>query len=197
MGKGLDTRNMIIRKSAVIFNQQGYTGASMSDIMKATGLEKGGIYRHFKNKDELAVEAFDYAVDVLRKTFRSAAFGKKTAEEKLISVLSVYSNIAEEPPLSGGCPLLNTSVDTDDTHEVLNGKAREAMNEWLKFLELILEEGIQSGEFRPDIDIKEVSIFLTSAFEGSIMLGKLYDKSLYVQKYLNQLHQYVKYCIKL
>lgn len=196
MSKGTETRKMILRKSAVIFNQQGFTGSSMSDIMKATGLEKGGIYRHFKNKDELALEAFEYAIGVLRDRYRVAIAGKKSAEDKLISVLSVYSNIDKEPPLEGGCPLLNTAIDTDDTHPLLQKRAQEAMNEWLRFLKFILKEGIVSGEFRPNLNVEEAAIFLTSAFEGNIMMGKLFNNNVYVQKYINQLKQYIEICIK-
>src|SRR5580698_5832069 len=61
MRKGEHTRQEIIRKAAPIFNQRGYDGAALSDLMKATGLEKGGIYRHFASKEQLAAEAFDYA----------------------------------------------------------------------------------------------------------------------------------------
>ena len=61
MRKGEQTRREIIRKAASIFNQKGYEGAALSDLMQATGLEKGGIYRHFDSKQQLAGEAFDYA----------------------------------------------------------------------------------------------------------------------------------------
>ena len=61
MRKGEQTRQEIIRKAAPIFNQKGYDGAALSDLMRATGLEKGGIYRHFGSKQELAGHAFDYA----------------------------------------------------------------------------------------------------------------------------------------
>src|SRR5260221_531647 len=61
MRKGEQTRQEIIRKAAPIFNQRGYDGAALSDLMRATGLEKGGIYRHFESKEQLAAEAFDYA----------------------------------------------------------------------------------------------------------------------------------------
>jgi AcrR family transcriptional regulator len=40
MRKGEHTRQEIIRKAAPIFNQRGYDGAALSDLMKATGLEK-------------------------------------------------------------------------------------------------------------------------------------------------------------
>jgi AcrR family transcriptional regulator len=59
--KGEQTRQEIIRRAAPIFNQRGYDGAALSDLMRATGLEKGGIYRHFGSKQELAGDAFDYA----------------------------------------------------------------------------------------------------------------------------------------
>ncbi len=61
MRKGEQTRHEIIRKAAPIFNQRGYEGAALSELMEATGLEKGGIYRHFESKEQLAGEAFDYA----------------------------------------------------------------------------------------------------------------------------------------
>ena len=50
-----------MRKAAPLFNQKGYAGTSLSDLMDATGLQKGGIYRHFSGKEELATEAFDYS----------------------------------------------------------------------------------------------------------------------------------------
>jgi TetR/AcrR family transcriptional regulator, transcriptional repressor for nem operon len=58
---GDETRQEIIRKAAPIFNRKGYSRAALSDLMRATGLEKGGIYRHFESKQELAVDAFAHA----------------------------------------------------------------------------------------------------------------------------------------
>src|SRR5271163_4342886 len=62
MNKGEMTRQRIIEEAAPIFNQRGFAGCSMQDLMEATGLEKGGIYRHFGSKEELAVAAFRYAM---------------------------------------------------------------------------------------------------------------------------------------
>ena len=40
---------------------------------------------------------------------------------------------------------------------------------------------------RPDLDVREVSVYLTSAFEGSVMMGKLYNDNDYVRLYYQQL----------
>ena len=60
MTKGEQTRRKIVEAAAPIFNKHGYDGSSLHDLMEATGLKKGGIYRHFASKEELAAEAFDY-----------------------------------------------------------------------------------------------------------------------------------------
>jgi TetR/AcrR family transcriptional regulator, transcriptional repressor for nem operon len=59
--KGEETRHRIVAEAAAMFNKNGFEGSSLSELMKATGLEKGGIYRHFSSKEELAAEAFEYA----------------------------------------------------------------------------------------------------------------------------------------
>ena len=58
MSKGEQTKELILSQAAVVFNRQGYFGARLDDIMRATGLEKGGIYNHFASKDDLALQAF-------------------------------------------------------------------------------------------------------------------------------------------
>jgi len=68
MRKSERTRQEIIRKAAPIFNQRNYEGSALSDLMEATGLEKGGIYRHLDSKQQLAAEAFDYAWNLVLNT---------------------------------------------------------------------------------------------------------------------------------
>jgi len=116
MRKGEQTRQEIIRKAAPIFNQRGYDGAALSDLMKATGLEKGGIYRHFSSKQALAAEAFDYAW--------GEAFGSRIQDLDTISntvdrLKQLLANFVERRgTIPGGCPLLNTAIDTDDGNSV-------------------------------------------------------------------------------
>jgi TetR/AcrR family transcriptional regulator, transcriptional repressor for nem operon len=46
MSKGEETRHRIVTEAAMLFNRRGFEGGSLSELMKPTGLEKGGIYRH-------------------------------------------------------------------------------------------------------------------------------------------------------
>src|SRR5438105_12024086 len=130
MSKGELTRELILRRTAPLFNQQGYFGASLADVMQATGLEKGGIYNHFGSKEQLALEAFDYAVAEVEQRFWHAIDAADHAVDKLLAVVTVFSAFAAEPPIPGGCPVMNTAVEADDAQPALRERARQAFDRW-------------------------------------------------------------------
>jgi AcrR family transcriptional regulator len=173
--QGERTRRRIVEKAAPIFNTKGYFGTSMSDLVRETGLEKGGIYGHFAGKEELAVASFEYAAGVMRERFASELAGKEGALEKLFAVIDVLSGMVEDPPVEGGCPILNTAVESDDTNPVLKQKAKEAMDGWLRLVGSITKAGVRSGELAPEIDPRETASVVMGALEGALMLTKLCD----------------------
>src|SRR5437667_8180880 len=127
MSKGEQTRERILARSAQLFNRQGYFGASLADIVRETGLEKGGIYNHFSSKEQLALESFDYAYGLVQQRVRQALAGKLNAIERLLAIVSVFQGIVEDPPVVGRCPILNTAIEADDAHEALRDRDRAAM----------------------------------------------------------------------
>ncbi|GEC90420.1 TetR/AcrR family transcriptional regulator [Brevibacillus brevis] len=173
MRKGEKTKLHIIQKSAELFNQNGYTGTSMQDIMNATGLTKGALYRGFTSKDEIAIEAFKYAGEVLQEHFAAALEKQDTATAKLVAMAKVYSDAVNNPPLQGGCPLLNTAVESDHSFPVLRDYAVAAYQETISFMQGLLEDGIAQGEFRSEMDAEAVASVIFSSIEGAIMASRL------------------------
>lgn len=172
MRKGERTRQEIIRKAAPIFNQKGYEGAALSDLMAATGLEKGGIYRHFDSKQQLAAEAFDFAWNLaLDSRFDGTPTISNTVDRLEQIVRNFWDRRAGLVP--GGCPLLNTAIDSDDGNPQLREKARRALGAWLDRLESIIEEGKRRREIRGDIDSAELATLIVSTLEGSLMVSRL------------------------
>lgn len=171
MGKGEETRQEIIRKAAPIFNQRGYDGAALSDLMKATGLEKGGIYRHFESKEQLAAEAFDYA---WREVREARAHDLEHIPNSVDRLKRLVENFVERRgTIPGGCPLLNTAVDTDDGNSVLRERARKALSEWRNYIVSIVQAGIKAREIRSGTDARKVATLIISSLEGAIMLCRL------------------------
>ncbi len=171
MRKGEQTRQEIIRKVAPIFNQRGYAGAALSDLMQATGLEKGGIYRHFDSKQQLAAEAFDYA---WRETLGARIRDLDAIPNAVDRLKQLVANFVERRGvIPGGCPLLNTAIDTDDGNVVLRERARQALSSWRSYLISVIRAGIKAREIRPKIDAKKVATLSISSLEGAIMLSRL------------------------
>src|SRR5713101_6921026 len=173
MRKGEQTRREIIRKAAPIFNQRGYDGAALSDLMRATGLEKGGIYRHFDSKQQLAGEAFDYAWKLAIDTRFEGTLGIPNTVDRLkLFVRNFRDRRAGLVP--GGCPLLNTAIDSDDGHPQLRRKARRALDYWLDRLQLIAEEGKRQGEIRRSVNSFELATLIVGTLEGSLLVSRLH-----------------------
>ncbi len=182
MSKGEQTRAMILARVAPLFNQQGYFGASLSAIMQETGLEKGGIYNHFKSKEQLALEAFDYAYAILDQRIRAALAGKKHALERLSAMLSYFQSWIDDPPIAGGCPILNTAIEADDAHPALRERARQAMDELCGTIQHILSKGIERGEIRSDVDADAWASVMIAMLEGAIMMSRLYQDSVHMRR---------------
>ena len=178
--KGANTRQMIVERSAELFNVHGYDGTSLSDIMKVTQLKKGGIYNHFQNKDEIALASFDFAFALVLQRFRERLDKDKTSLDKLYSIIDVFESFHHNPVIRGGCPVANTAVDATGNHPELKQKATEAVKRLHKYVQIKVEEGKESGEFKEEVDPNEVATLLLSTLEGALMMAKVLGSDEYV-----------------
>jgi TetR/AcrR family transcriptional repressor of nem operon len=190
MRKGEQTRQEIIRKAAPIFNQKGYDGAALSDLMQATGLEKGGIYRHFGSKQELAGHAFDYAWNLAMDTRFEATEQIPNTVDRLKQIVRNFRD-RRAGLVPGGCPLLNTAIDCDDGNPKLRAKARQALGSWLDRLQSIAEEQ-RRGEVRSDVDSEKLATLVASTLEGSHMVSRLQRKAEPLDLACRHLEQYLE-----
>lgn len=193
MRKGEETRQTIIAKAAPLFNQQGYAGASMADIMAATGLHKGGLYNHFASKDELAVAAFAHNWQQMRALLTQAlALAGDSPVAQLLAVVKMHGNLAQGGLPVGGCPLLNTAVDSDDGNPLLREQVRAAIGDWQQIIQQMVETGQQQGELRSDLIAATVSTTIIGALEGALMLSMLFKDATYHQQMVEHLEVYIQ-----
>src|SRR5580698_10927810 len=152
--KGERSRQKIVETAAVLFNQKGFAGCSMGDIVAASGLEKGTLYGHFSTKEELALLAFDYAwKDTSDKRLRHVDTVSNAVDKLKLHI----DNYVNTPSFPGGCPLLNFAVDADDGNLALRTRVRKALKDWEDFLAKIVEDGQSAGEIKPEIDSHSVA----------------------------------------
>jgi len=171
MSKGEATRQRIVEAAAPLFNQHGFAGCSMQHVMEATGLEKGGLYRHFASKEELAAESFSYSLGLAMQSRNAGVEKVKGTVAKLHYLVDRF--VSTPGPVAGGCPLLNTAIDSDDGNATLRGLARNGIKSWKSRLELIAEEGKRTGQIRSEVEASVVANTIVAMLEGALMVSRI------------------------
>jgi TetR/AcrR family transcriptional repressor of nem operon len=170
--KGERTRQDIVRNAAPLFNTKGYEGTSLSDLMAATGLQKGGIYRHFASKEELAAEAFDYSWG---KAVNGRLDGVADVSNSVDRVKKMIANFVERRSglVEGGCPLLNTAIEADNGNALLRSRARKALRTWSERIAELVKEGKRKREIDGRTDPRKVSQLIIGSLEGALMISRI------------------------
>ena len=192
MSKAERTREFIIQRTAPIFNKKGYAGTSLSDMTDATGLTKGSIYGNFADKDEVALAAFAFNTSTVSAILRNEIAKRASYRDKLMVYVEVYGNMGQVPYLEGGCPILNTITEADDTHPQLKARAVEALMGWKDRLTALVDEGVKAGEFKANTDPEEVAVTMISLLEGIVLFVKATGKASYRKHIVNSLTRLIK-----
>jgi TetR/AcrR family transcriptional repressor of nem operon len=189
--KGEQTRREIVRKSAPLFNQKGYEGTSLSDLMEATGLQKGGIYRHFSGKEELATEAFDYSWG---KAVSGRLEGVAEVPDRVNRLKKMIENFVQLRAglVPGGCPLMNTAVEADDGNAALRARAKKALQNWTVRLSKIATEGIEKQQIDRCIDPLKLSQLIIGSLEGALLISRLQNSDEPLRAIKQHLSEYLE-----
>lgn len=182
------TRQFIIEQAAPIFNRKGFAGTSMSDILEATGLAKGGLYGNFDSKEEIARAAFKYSFEKSYNEIVKAVVKKHSPVEKLIALCDYHKDYTKKSPIEGGCPILNYSIEVDDTMPRLKKDVKLAVEKMLDDLYRIIEKGKRLGEIRKDVNSERYAAVIYGLIEGGIFMAQALDDS----RKLNQSLEYLK-----
>ena len=191
MTKSEQTRELIVSKSLPIFNTKGYHAASLSDITKATGITKGAIYGNFKNKDEVATAAFQKGSNIVLEQITAAVSSQTTAPLKLKAIVDYYADYVINPPIKGGCPILNTSVEADDNHPLLRAKVIHSISKIKAGIGKMIYRGIREGQIKSDIAVEQFSVFFYACIEGAIVMARAEGSGHSYEFIKKQLHQMI------
>jgi TetR/AcrR family transcriptional regulator, transcriptional repressor for nem operon len=189
--KSSRTRQFIIERSAVLFNKKGISGTSISDIIEVTGLTKGSIYGNFKDKDEVAIAAFEYNVSNMLDKLYEGLNASHTSIDKLLQYPKHFRQECHRLFEDGGCAILNTAIEADDAHPELKSLVAHTIRKWESNLVKIISEGIEKEDIRSEIDPEKYATLFIGSFEGGVMLSKVTGDMKYLFNALEHLESIV------
>lgn len=172
MKKSEKTRQFIIEQTAPIFNTKGVAATVVADVMQATNMARGGLYVHFKDLQELSQCAAEWNLKQFVEKTSAEAARFVTAKDKFFGMLDYLSDPLN-PPIQGGCPMMNFGMEADDTSPVI----REMVNETICTVQQgmidILKQGVDNGEFLKDWNYKEFALKAYAIVEGGILVSRV------------------------
>lgn len=172
MSKAERTKQFIIEKAAPVINRKGMAGTSISDIMEATGLAKGGIYGNFENKEQICEEAFDHIMAGIRSSILQELSRHCSYQDKLLALFNYYKST-----LGGaenyGCPMLNFGVEADDTNPEMRERVANALAKSTSLIADLVKKGIIAGEFPKCINPSEFSVRAFAMIEGALWMCRI------------------------
>jgi AcrR family transcriptional regulator len=180
-GRVVGSREKINLAALKIFLQKGYAATSISDVVAECKITKGGIYHHFKNKEELFIEAIDFLFDKFEELERSMYSESADVKQILQTYFGSLSNISEILGIMTGSEnidvnnfyMLMTNAfikfpQIREKHGKLHLKNQEILTEIIKKAQL-------EGKIKENLDCDTMAFMINALAEGTMMYHIMTD----------------------
>jgi TetR/AcrR family transcriptional repressor of nem operon len=186
-------KQKIIFEALRQFSTKGFLATSMADIIQAAGTSKGGLYNHFKSKEQLFFEALSQARKIWRDRNLAGVDQIQRPVDKLKHILANYKDryLTDSDNFPGGCIFVNLTVELSDQRPHLAQAVNEGFSRFKNMLKRLLKEEQAAGRLKPGVDIdKEVEMLFSGLLGACVMYTA--DKSKQnLDRTINTLIEYV------
>jgi TetR/AcrR family transcriptional repressor of nem operon len=196
--KGDLTRHNIIEKSMDLFSVKGFFNTSIADIVQATGLTKGGLYGHFKNKEDIWYAVYDECVRIWKRIVFDGVAAISDPLERIDRVVeNSLKNYLGGGVFEGGCFLLNSLVDLAGQAPAMSNHVLAGFTGFARLLARWLTEAARQGMLKEEVNLSEVANFMVIAVNGAAPLYAASKDPAVWQHALSQLRFYTRSLRKL
>ncbi|MBW6503196.1 TetR/AcrR family transcriptional regulator [bacterium] len=169
--KGIRTRERVLAGATEIFHRQGFSGTSIHDLIRETGVKKGNLYHYFSSKEEMGLEVLTRARDDFFRFLENSLQGD-TSSARLANHFAAIVRYHESRNLVGGCLFGNTALEMSDRNETYRDVIHSVFEEWRRRIREVLESAVRSGEVRKDLDPDAMARHIVATVEGGIMVAR-------------------------
>jgi len=153
-----NTRADVVATAGRMFAEKGYHGTSMRDLGKKLGLLGSSLYSHIDSKEDLLVEVVDEGARLFLDSAEKAMTVDGTAGERLRALIAGHVDVVLDHQ-DVVRTYLNEARMLDEGHRSRVVESRDAYE---KMFRSVIRDGLESGEFRADVDPKIAAIFVLS-----------------------------------
>lgn len=165
--RAIRTRRAILVAAAQVFDEVGYEAATISDVLKKSGMTKGALYFHFTSKEELAQAVLAGQVDSLPRVPEQELKLQQSLDEALLLAYLLKQDTGD-PIVQGSVRL---TVDQGSPKDHLN--RRVPMQAWQEHTHALFREAKAKGEVLPHADVDALAKLFVGAFTGVQVLSRI------------------------
>ena len=169
-----DTREQILMVASRLFSERGFASVSIRDICDETAITPPTIYYHFGNKDQLFQEVINRMLsleDFWQSLFKSIE-QQSDPKTKLAIFIQHYLGVFPRSFFNPGMFLqTSTKLYGESTQRVAN-----EFKGIHKLAGMIIQEGIDSGEFR-NVDPDQATEYFMTLLMAYVLVDTHYNQS--------------------
>ena len=162
--RGGETRRRILEVAAEAFAERGYAGTSVSDVLKASGVTKGGFYFHFPSKEALALAALRQKQERWTGLVMAAVMREARAVDQLRAMVEALCDLHEQDPACRAISRL--SAELGDEHPELRPQLGAQLTAWMDMVAAVIRRGQDQGDIRPDVEPEIAAEVAVESFIG-------------------------------
>ncbi len=168
------TREHILEQGFTLFNNRGYNGTGLKEILNAAGIPKGSFYHYFESKEHFAVEIINHyhalQFDRWESEFQQPELDKLSQIRRALSI--IIDEYEAQTPMTG-CLLANLSGELANSSPYFRQAIHRASQDVLACIQGDMEIAQQEGTVRTDIPASELASLFFSAWQGAILRMKV------------------------
>ena len=167
-------RDKILLEGLRVVHERGYGGASVRDIVQASGVPHGSFTNHFPSKEAFGLAVLDLYFSHARAMIAETLLDDARAPlERLGAYVDAARDQVVASDLRSGCLLGNFSAEVVDQSEALRVRLVAIFAEIGRALEHCLDAARRAGDIPEDSDTTALALLITSSLQGAILIAKV------------------------
>ncbi len=162
-----ESKAHILATALAVFAEKGFAKASMNDVVRASGLSKGGVYWHFKSKDELIAAIFDHFFVEQLTLLDGMLAGDGTAVTKLIQLAAMTGQSVAAMASQFPTPMEFYALASREAG--LQTLLQSHFQNYESKIAALVAQGSANGEFRA-VDSHATAKTIIALFEGVLLI---------------------------
>ncbi|WP_433352697.1 TetR/AcrR family transcriptional regulator [Microtetraspora malaysiensis] len=173
--RGLRSREAILEQAVGLASVEGLDGLSLGRLATATGTSKSGFFAHWRDKEQLQLDAVDWASRQWAERVVAPAMQAPAGVRRLFALHEARLRFYDEAVLPGGCFFFTVQAEFDDRPGAVRDRVARAMREWQEFIRRQVAQAIAVGELAESMDVAQLAYEIDALGEMVIIHSRLHD----------------------